>query len=103
MKRISDNFFEIISWAWLFQLIYGFGDAISPSGLPLVHIRYRNGRCVCIFGKLPSWVLQQIEEILTEHEVVRAVIKQMQNGSFRFSRSIPQEIRQRMRNVIVSR
>ena len=103
MKRVLDKSLEIISWAWLFQLIYGFGDAISPSGLPLVHIRFRNGSCVCIFGKLPSWVLQQNEESLVECEVDRAVIKQMQNGSFRFSRSVPQEIRQRVRNVIVSR
>ena len=103
MNRILDKFCEVLSWAWLAKLIFGFGDAISPSGIPWVHVRYHGKKCVCIFGSLPVWALGQIGEILHEHEVTKAVIKQIRDGSFRFSRGVPQEIRQKIRNVIVSR
>jgi hypothetical protein len=103
MNRVLDKFCEILSWSWLAKLIFGFGDAISPSGIPWVHVRYHGSRCVCIFGSLPIWALDQIGDVLRERGVSKAVIKQMRDGTFRFSRSVPQEIRQIIRNVIVSR
>ena len=98
-----DLLFEVLSCAWLFRLIYGFGDAISPSGLPMVHLRYRQGKCSRILGAVPAWIMDQVGEILTESEVPRAVIKQMKDGRFRFSNSVPDEVRQRIRNLLVSR
>ena len=103
MNRVLDKFCEILSWAGLAKLIFGFGDAISPAGIPWVHVRYRSGRVVCIFGSLPIWALNKLGEILRESDVPAAVIKQIRDEAFRFSRNVPQEIRQKIRNVIVSR
>lgn len=103
LGKMLDPLFEILSCAWLFRVIYGFGDAISPSGLPMVHLRYRQGKCFCIFGAVPGWIMDQIREILTEADVPQAVIKQMKGGRFRFSNSVPDEVRQRIRNLLVSR
>ncbi len=98
-----DKLFYIISWAFLFKLIFGFGDAVSHGGLTQVHLRCRNGSCRCVFGQVPSWAMRQIEETLAAEGVTKAVIKRMKNGSFRFSRSVPEKLRQRLRNMILSR
>lgn len=103
VNRVLDKVLEIISWAWLFRLIYGFGDAISPAGIPALHVRFRDGRFRNVFGSLPKWVRDQVGETLAEHGVSRAVIKQTKDGRFRFSRGVPEGVRQRIRNVIASR
>jgi hypothetical protein len=103
MKNASEPFFELIAWAWLFKLIFGFGDAISPSGLPKVHLRYRDGRCQLLFGTLPSWVGKGVAELLEEHGIAKAVIKLRKDGRFDFSRSVPEELKQRLRNLVLNR
>ena len=103
MKYMLDRLLYLISCAFLFKLIFGFGDAISPSGLPQVHLRFKNGTCMCIFGQLPAWAIGQIGETLETAGVTKAVIKRMKNGSFRFSRSVPDNLRQRLRNMLLAR
>ncbi len=103
VNRALDKICEILSWAWLARLIFGFGDMISPAGLPRVHILYGKGKIVCLFGSLPLWALDQIAETLQASGVSRAVIKQTRDGKFSFTSSVPQPIRQKIRNVIVSR
>lgn len=103
MKKDAGAFFELITWAWLFKLIYGFGDAISPSGLPLLHLRYRNGRSQVLFGALPTWVKNGVADLLEEHGIPHAVIKLRKDGRFDFSRSVPEPLRQRLRNLMMSR
>jgi hypothetical protein len=103
VNRVTDKLFEIISWAWLFRLVYGFGDAIAPSGVPRVHLIYGGGRCRCLFGPLPEWCRREVAEVLAEAGVHKAVVKQMKDGRFKFSRSVPEPVRQRIRNIMVSR
>ena len=103
MKKTTESFFELIAWAWLFKLIYGFGDAISPSGLPKVHLRYRKGRCHLLFGALPSWARSGVADLLEENGISNAVIKLRKDGRFDFSRSVPEELKQRLRNLILNR
>lgn len=98
-----DWLWSILSWAWLFQLLYGFGDLISPAGVPRIHLRYRKGRCFEIRGSLPGWARSEIESALKEWGVSHAAIKQMKDGKFQFSRSVPEELRQKLRNLIVAR
>ena len=101
VNRVLDKICEILSWAWLAKLIFGFGDLLSPAGLPRVHLRYGKGKCVCLFGSLPLWALKQVAETLQASGVSRAVIKQTRDGKFSFSISVPQPIRQKIRNVMV--
>lgn len=103
MKKAVGVLLEIISGAWLFRFIYGLGEAISPSGMALIHLRYRKGKCSCLSGTVLHWTKSQIEEILNEGNVQQAVIKQMKDGRFTFSKSIPDEIRQPIRNILTSR
>jgi|TARA_B110000495_G_C22485851_1_gene299673 hypothetical protein len=101
-RNLLDKFLFVISWDFLCKLIFGLGDAISPTGIPRIHLRVKNGRYRCIFGQIPQWATEQITSGLKQAEVSSAVIKQMKDGSFRFSRSVPQKLRQRIRNIIVS-
>jgi hypothetical protein len=103
MRRFLDKLFYIITWAWLFRLLYKIGDAISPAGTPLVHLRYQNGCYHHVLGSLSGWALEEIAQILREAGVRKAVVKRMENGHFGFSRSVPEEIRQRLRNLLVAR
>ena len=97
-----DRLLEFISCAWLFRLVYGFGDAISPSGPSILHLRYRDGRSTLISGILPSWAKRQIEELLAENGVTAAVLKQARDHSFKFSKTIPEHLRQRLINLAIA-
>ncbi|MEO5914731.1 MAG: DUF3634 family protein [Luteolibacter sp.] len=98
MNTIFESLCILLSWAWLFKII----DTVSPSGIPLIHLRFRNGKCTCIFGANRTWARQQIEEVLRDGHIETAVIKQLKNGRFVFSKSVPEDARQRIRNLIVS-
>lgn len=103
MGRLLDCLFSIVSWAWLFQAVYGFGDFISPTGIPRVHLRFQNGKCHSIRGQVPLWIRSDIASVLNEAEVSRAAIKQLADGRFHFSHSVPDDLRQKIRNLLASR
>jgi hypothetical protein len=54
-------------------------------------------------GALPTWVQNGVAELLEEHGISKAFIKLRKNGRFDFSRSVPEELKQRLRNLVLSR
>ena len=97
-----DKFLYIISWAFLFKLIYGFSDAISLGEIPKIQVRYQGGNCQLVNGHVSLKMRNDIADTLKGAGVSKAAIRQMKDGSFRFSRSVPERIRQRLRNMIVA-
>lgn len=97
MNAIPETLFNILSWAWLFRI----ADSISPSGTPRIHLRIRNSKCTYVSGTT-SWARVQIEELLADRQIRTAVVKQLKEGKFVFSRNVPDDVRQRIRNLLVS-
>ena len=102
IRWVIDLGLEILSMAWLFRLLYFVGEGIAPTGVPRIHLRWRRSRCMCLHGVLPGWVLKGIEELLEQAGVKRGDIKLAKSGRTSFSRSIPADLHQRIRNFLAS-
>ncbi|SHJ91914.1 hypothetical protein SAMN02745181_2770 [Rubritalea squalenifaciens DSM 18772] len=86
----------------LSKLWFTLGDRLSPRGLPTVYLRYHEGECIRVSGKLTGWVERQVAEYLGELGVRMAFVKQYQDKSYAFSNNVPDAVRQRIRNVLNS-
>jgi hypothetical protein len=64
-------------------------------------IAFVDGSCVAIQGKVCSGVLRDLAGILVENGVPRAEIRIGGDGRIRFSKEIPPEVHQRLRNILV--
>lgn len=79
---------------WYFEIV-------PPLGATVV-IRIRRGHPAAARGNVPSRVLTDLAGILREAGVDRGYIARNGDGRIVFSRSIPETIRQALRNVVVN-
>lgn len=84
------------------KLLLSLGDRLSPRGVPVTHLRYQNGGCVRVSGKITGWAERQVADYLAELGVSKAVVKQYADRSYAFSNNVPDDVRQRIRNVLSS-
>jgi hypothetical protein len=63
-------------------------------------ISFEKGRCVALKGKLPGSILRDLAGCLEEAEIARAEIWLAGNGRVSFSRDIPDNLCQRLRNIL---
>lgn len=63
-------------------------------------ISYENGRCVAVRGKFPGAILRDLAGCLGEAGIATGEIWLAGNGRVSFSRDIPAEIHQRLRNIL---
>jgi hypothetical protein len=63
-------------------------------------ISFEKGRCVAVKGKLPGSLLRDLADCLEEAGIARGEIWLAGNGRVSFSREIPGEIHQRLRNTL---
>lgn len=64
-------------------------------------IRYRNGAATASNGKLMQWKLHAIAEKLASAGINDAEIWLKEKGPIQFSKEIPDELHQGLRNIIV--
>lgn len=64
-------------------------------------IRYRNGVATASNGKLMQWKLSAIAEKLSIAGITDAEIWLKEKGPIKFSKEIPTELHQGLRNIIV--
>ncbi|GAA5121358.1 DUF3634 family protein [Luteolibacter yonseiensis] len=65
-------------------------------------IRIRNGSADCVKGKVMGWRLDAISELAADANLDAGEIWVNGNGTVGFSNDIPQELHQRIRNVMAS-
>ena len=75
---------------WLLKLLH-----------PVV-IEIKAGKVGAAKGRIPSWTLRDIQEVLSEVGVTRATIHGDGAGRFHFSGQIPADCHQRLRNTLAS-
>lgn len=102
MRSIGNILGNILSWGWIAKFIFGIGDEISPASKPVVHLRMIQGRCCVIKGNVSTWVIQSVEEVFKSSNSGNGYVKLRKDGRFRFSRGLPSNIQQRIRNLITS-
>ena len=68
---------------------------------PLVLV-IREGKASLAKGRLPGGATAQVQSILADAAVASGTIHADGSGRFHFSREIPQEWHQQLRNVLVS-
>jgi hypothetical protein len=68
---------------------------------PLVLV-VSKGKVSLAKGRLPGGAVQQVQDILSDAEVTSGTIHSNGARRFHFSRHIPGELHQRLRNVLVS-
>ena len=68
---------------------------------PLV-LSVREGKVSLAKGRLPSSATKEVQGILADAAVASGTIHADGSGRFHFSRHIPEELHQRLRNVLVS-
>ncbi|WP_425500435.1 DUF3634 family protein [Rubritalea profundi] len=91
---------KFLSLLWASQPIYRLGERISTRGTPLVHLRIKGGNCVWKSGTLSSATTRTITGLLREANISNAVVKRYRDKGFHFSPSIPEAMRQKLRNVL---
>ena len=64
-------------------------------------IAFADGCCVVVQGKVGSAVLRDLAGCLEENDVPRAEVRIGGDGRIRFSKEIPPEVHQRLRNILV--
>jgi len=68
---------------------------------PLVLV-IREGKVSLAKGRLPGTATREIQGVLAEAAVASGTIHAVGNGRFQFSRQIPGELHQQLRNVLAS-
>jgi hypothetical protein len=63
-------------------------------------ISFKTGRCVAVRGKVPGAILVDLAECLEEAGIETGEIWLAGNGRVSFSKQIPAEIHQRLRNIL---
>lgn len=63
-------------------------------------VSFENGRCVAVRGKVAGAILRELAGCLGEAGIARGEIWVAGNGRVSFSREIPAEIHQRLRNIL---
>lgn len=63
-------------------------------------ISFESGRCVAVRGKVAGAILRDLACCLGEAGIVKGEIWVAGNGRVSFSREIPAEIHQRLRNIL---
>jgi hypothetical protein len=85
----------------LTAILIWYFEVVPPLGATLL-IRIRSGKPATARGSVPSRVLGDLAEILREAGVDRGYIAKNGDGRIVFSRSIPETVRQALRNVVVN-
>ena len=75
---------------WLLKLLH-----------PLV-LDIRGGKVSPVKGRLPSSVTREIQALVSEAGIDRATIHVDGSGRFHFSSAFPQELHQRLRNLLAN-
>ena len=63
-------------------------------------ITFTDSRCAVVKGKVLAWILQDLAGFLVENGVSHAEITIGGNGRACFSKQIPPELHQRLRNIL---
>jgi len=79
---------------WLLLLLYG--------GCPQV-LLIRGGKVEIWKGKIPHRIVTPVQDVVDLCELQSGVVYRDHDGRWGFSFGMPPEVRQRLRNVLVSR
>lgn len=82
----------------LFDVISGFFSDLGS----VLTIQFAGGVAKCTTTKVTGACLRDVESIMEEFEVNEGFMRKSGNGTWSFSRSIPESAQQRLRNVLAS-
>jgi hypothetical protein len=77
-------------------------DVVAPNIFTTAHIRINNGTIHCSKGSMSTSALRGVQRVVEESAIADGTIRMTKAGKIRFSNSIPDSERQRLRNILLN-